>query len=264
MIKAVFLDLDDFLIFKQKLFDKAQRELFAYVSYFGFSVEEVSRKFDTVDTEMFKTHGFLPERLVNSFESVLKHFVPDADTEMLGIVRSFADEVFNGDAQLKPGVEEAVGFLTDILPVYIVTQGDKRVQEGFLSQLPFRDTLSGEFIVEKTEETYSRIVRELGYKPHEVMMMGDSVKSDIIPSYNVGLQAVWIPSYNSPLHDNKAETNIPEGVRQFGSLLEAAYFLTSREPVIATVNDYGGHLNQTVPIVPDGCIFRSIENWTGF
>ena len=263
MIKAIFLDLDDFLIFKQKLFDKAQMKLFTYVSYFGFSAEEVSRKFDIVDTEMFKTHGFLPERLVNSFESVLKHFVPDADTEMLGIVRSFADEVFNGAVQLKPGVEEAVGFMTALFPVYIVTQGDKSVQEGFLSQLPFRNTLSGEFIVEKNKETYSRIVSELGYKPREVMMMGDSVESDIIPSHMAGLKAVWIPGYNSPLHD-KPETVIPKGVHQFDSLLEAAYFFTSRKPSAVSVNDDGGHLNQTVPIVPDGGLFRSIENWAGF
>ena len=261
MIKAVLLDMDDCLIIKQKLFDKAQRKLFEYVSYFGFSVEDVSEKFDIVDTEMFKTHGFLPERLVNSFEVVLRHFVPDVDSEMVDIVHGFANDVFNSTAQLKPGVEDAVNFLIAHYPVYIVTQGDKKVQEGFLSQLPFRNKLSGEFIVEKNRETYSSIVQKLGHKPYEVIMVGDSVKSDIIPSHEAGMRVCWIPSHNSPLHD-KSETGLPEGASQFNSLLEAVYSLVRGELSVVVGNNNGGEFaKQIVPPVSEGNISPLSKVW---
>ncbi|MFH1158340.1 MAG: HAD family hydrolase [Pseudomonadota bacterium] len=249
----MFLDMDDCLIIKQALFDEAQGKFFAYVSHFGFSTEEVSRKFDAVDTEMFRTHGFLSRRLVNSFEAVLKHFIPDANPEEMGIVRGFADEVFNSTVQLKPGVKEAVGFLAERFPVYIVTQGDESVQKRFLSQLPFRNKLSGEFVIKKDEEAYSRIVRLLELKPSEVVMIGDSVNSDIIPSVKAGLHAIWVPGHCSPLHD-KAGTSLPEGVFQFKSLLEAAYFVVSRELPVVASNDGGKSAKQSAPPVPEGNI----------
>ena len=222
MIKAIFLDMDDTLIVNMVLYEHAEAKLYGYLRHFGVLQEDAERVYAAKDKELFATHGYSRTRMPSSFETVLKHFVPDADEEMVAIVRDFAETIFSTVAKLKPGTSEAIDLLTRNYPVYVVTQGDRGVQENRLSHLPFRNELSGAFIVEKkNKEVYADLAERLGYAPAEIVMMGDSLKSDIIPSVAAGLQAVWIEAHNSPLHETAKEFPA-ERAYKFSSLLEAS------------------------------------------
>jgi putative hydrolase of the HAD superfamily len=225
MIKAVFLDMDDTLIFNQALYEAAKKKLCAYMQDFGVSPEETVKVYDPTDKELFKTFGYSRNRFPTTFETVLKHFVPEADAEMVKTARGFAETVFDTVADIKPGVPEAIELLSSGRPVYIVTAGDRSVQEDRLSHLPFKEKLSGMFIVEKKDkETYAEIVQKLGFKPEEVVMMGDSLRSDIVPAVAAGLHAVWIEADNWSL---EAVSDLPkERVYKAPSLLEAARHVT--------------------------------------
>jgi HAD superfamily hydrolase (TIGR01549 family) len=221
MIKAIFLDMDDTLVFTQVLYEQGAAMLYGYLRNFGILPQETKQVFDAVDKELYKTYGVSRERLPSSFEAVLKHFVPEADAEMVDIVRGFANDVFDSVANIKPGVPEAIDLLTSNYPVYIVTAGDKGVQQGRLKHLPFKDKFTGTFIVpKKDKETYAGLAQKLGFACSEVVMIGDGLTSDIIPSVAAGMQAVWIEAHNSP---HEVATGLPEKrAYKFSSLLEAA------------------------------------------
>ena len=213
--------MDDTLIVNKILYEYAKAQLYGYLRHYGLLQADIQPVLENIDKENFKTFGYSRQRFPDSFEKVLKHFVPEADAEASAIVRDFAETVFKTNAAVKPGILEAVDMLSAHYPVYIVTQGDRSVQESRLKQLPFKDKLSDMFIVDKKDkETYTDIAKKLGFKPEEVIMMGDSLRSDIVPSVEAGMQAVWIEADNWSL---EAVASVPkERMYKFPTLLEAA------------------------------------------
>ena len=224
MIKAIFTDLDDTLIVNTVLYNNAALMLYGYLRNFGITLNESEEAFNKIDKELFKEHGVSRTRYPASFEATLKHFVPNADAEKVAIVRDLAETVFMTVAKEKHDVAEAVDLLSQHYPIYVVTQGDKSVQNFRLENISFRDKLSGEFIRDKKDESvFKDVLNELGLKPEEVVMIGDSLRSDINPASKVGLSAIWIEANNWSLES--ANQNLPEKAVKFASFNEAARFL---------------------------------------
>jgi putative hydrolase of the HAD superfamily len=223
MLKAVLLDMDDLLIVNQVLYENAEFLLYGYLRNFGVTRDEAKEVFNRVDKELYQTYGYTKKRMPASFEAVLKHFVPAADEDMVRDVRSFAEEIFTVTAALKPGVAQAVELLAKNYPIYIVTIGDQDVQQSRFDRcIPFKDKIKRVFIVPKKDKsTYEGVLAELGLKPNEVIMVGDSLKSDIIPSTQAGIEAIWVEAHNSPLHETAQEWP-KERAYKASSLLEAA------------------------------------------
>jgi putative hydrolase of the HAD superfamily len=237
MIKAIFLDMDDTLIVNSVLYERAEVMFYGYLRHCGILEAEAKKVFAEAEKELFKIHGVSKKRMPASFEAVLKHFVPEADAEMVSTVRGFAEDIFTARVVVKPGVAEAVALLAERYDLYIVTAGDRDVQEGRIaSSVPFKDSFSGVYIVDKkTRETYEDILQQLGLKPDEVIMMGDSLKSDVIPAVAAGMQAVWLESYN-PASLHETETKLPaERAYKFSSLLEATRHLIQHENPAAPI-----------------------------
>jgi putative hydrolase of the HAD superfamily len=231
MIKAVFTDMDDTLIVNMALYDHAAAQLQGYLAHFGVEPEDVMRAHADVEKTLFPLLGYSRERYPQSFENTLLHFIPNATDDMIARARGFAERVFTTVAGVKPGTMEAIDLLTAQYPVYIVTQGDRSVQQFRVSHLPFKDKLAGVFIVDKkSRETFETLTQKLGYAPEEVVMMGDSLKSDIQPAIDAGLHAVWIEAHNWSAHENSIQLPNTPRAQRCTSIHEAAL-------KIAAIND---------------------------
>lgn len=226
MIKAIFIDMDDTLIVNNILYEKAQAALAGFLHNFGITEEEVDAVFDRVDAENFKTLGYSRERMPASFEMTLKHFIPDAEETLVMSARGFAEKIFTTIAPLKPDVEEAFALMVENFPVYLVTQGDLSVQAGRVAHIPFKGEFADIHIVErKHTDLYKKLLKKHGFKPEEVVMIGDSLKSDIVPAVEAGMHAIWIEARNASHEAIPASTS--DRAHKFGSLLEAAQHLAT-------------------------------------
>lgn len=197
MIKAIFTDMDDTLIENQSLYEIAKKKLCDFLAPYGVTAKEAIDFYEPTDKELFKTYGYSRQRFPKTFETTLLHFIPTADEEMIKTVRGFGEEVFDTIAPLKPGAAEAVKLLSARYPVFIVTSGDLSVQRARVEKLPFLKDIAGVFMIEKKDkETFLDIAKTTGFAPEEIIMMGDSLRSDIAPSAAAGLHAVWIEADN--------------------------------------------------------------------
>lgn len=221
MIKAICLDMDDTLIVNQELYSLARAMMEGYLTHFGVKPEEVGPVFADIEKVNYQTMGISIARYPLSFEQTLLHFVPDADATMIAHVRDFAERVFRTVADVKPGVIEALEILSRIAPLHIVTGGADSVQQFRIDHLPFKDKFNTTTIIpSKNTAVYTRVAAELGLKPSEIIMIGDSLKSDVLPAVEAGMRAVWIEALNAPHELKKAE--LPKGAYSFTSLLELA------------------------------------------
>ncbi len=221
MIKAICLDMDDTLIVNQELYTIARAQLEGYLTHHGVTPEETAAAFAEIEKVNYAKMGISIARYPLSFEQTLRTFVPDADATMVATVRDFAERVFRTVADVKPGVFDAIEILSRIAPLHIVTGGADSVQQFRIDHLPFKDKFATTTIIaSKNTDVYTRVAAELGLKPSEIIMIGDSLKSDVLPAVEAGLRAVWIEALNAPHELKKAE--LPKGAYSFTSLLELA------------------------------------------
>lgn len=94
--------------------------------------------------------------------------------------------------ELLPGVAQAIDALADKADLRLVTKGDLLDQERKLAQSGLGDRFANVDIVSnKSAATYARIFA--GCDPDRAMMVGNSLKSDVIPALSAGLWGVHVP-----------------------------------------------------------------------
>jgi len=96
---------------------------------------------------------------------------------------------------LLDGAEEAVEQLADAgLPLVLLTKGDLFDQETRVARAGIAHRFwQVEVVSEKDEATYRRVLHRLDVDPTEFLMVGNSLRSDVLPALAIGAAAVWVP-----------------------------------------------------------------------
>jgi putative hydrolase of the HAD superfamily len=96
--------------------------------------------------------------------------------------------------ELFDGVVDAVIDLARDHRIVVITKGDLLHQERKLAQSGLADHVHGiEIVSEKDAETYRRVLDRLEVRPEGFLMVGNSVRSDVLPVLAIGGRAVHIP-----------------------------------------------------------------------
>lgn len=110
--------------------------------------------------------------------------------EILGLGR----EMLRHPVELLPGAEAVVRAMAEEFRVILVTKGDLLDQERKLAQSGLGDLFHGvEIVSDKTPAAYARIFARHGTGAEEGVMVGNSLKSDVIPMLDAGGFAVFVP-----------------------------------------------------------------------
>ena len=123
--------------------------------------------------------------------------------------------------ELLPGIREAVIEIARERPVVLITKGDlfhqeAKVRESGLSDL-FRRI---EIVSEKDTATYTRLLTEFALAPEQFAMIGNSLRSDIVPVLELGGCGVHMPYHVTWTHET--ETAPPSAVERLRSVREPA------------------------------------------
>ena len=81
---------------------------------------------------------------------------------------------------------------------------DDKKEEGEVEQVNLYYPYGG-IVSDKTPEAYRRLCRELEVSPDELVMVGNSFKSDIAPALKIGASAIHIPFHTIWAHEKTEE-----------------------------------------------------------
>jgi putative hydrolase of the HAD superfamily len=96
--------------------------------------------------------------------------------------------------ELLPHAREAVEALAPSHTLVLITKGDLLHQERKLAQSGLGDLFHGvEIVSEKTPDTYARAFARHGNGPDRALMVGNSMKSDVLPAIAAGGWGVYVP-----------------------------------------------------------------------
>ena len=62
-------------------------------------------------------------------------------------------------------------------------------------------------LILKNPESYRKLVRHLDIKPQEFLMIGNSLKSDVVPVLDIGADAIHIPAKTTWVHEHVSDTS---------------------------------------------------------
>jgi len=112
----------------------------------------------------------------------------------IGAIIDFAKEMLQAPVELLDGAEDVVTELAQSHRLMLITKGDlidqeiKIARSGLADQFDFIEILS-----EKTPVVYQQLLDRHAIEPARFLMVGNSLRSDVLPVLEVGAHAVHIP-----------------------------------------------------------------------
>jgi putative hydrolase of the HAD superfamily len=151
--------------------------------------------------------------------------IPTSD---LDVILGWGKRMLMEPTELLDDVEETLRLLSDRHDLLLITKGDLFDQESKLARSGLGDLFLGvEILSEKNTETYRGIFTRRAIKPEEFVMVGNSLRSDIVPVVELGGRAVHIPYEVTWAHEEVREDELPahgwrrlETIRELPSAIE--------------------------------------------
>lgn len=138
----------------------------------------------------FGIKGFVLSMIETALE-VTDNNVPGA---VIAELIATGQDMLQHPIDLLPHAREAVEAARAHAKVLLITKGDLLDQERKLAQSGLGEMFDGvEIVSDKSPQTYARVFAAHGIAPETAMMVGNSVKSDILPVLEIGGHAVHVP-----------------------------------------------------------------------
>ena len=153
-------------------------------------------------------------------------------TEDLEVILGWGKRMLMEPTKLLDGVEATLRSLSGRYDLILITKGDLFDQESKLAQSGLGDLFGGvEILSEKNVDSYRGVFERRGIKAEEFVMVGNSLRSDVVPVVSLGGRAVHIPYQVTWQHEQVAEDALPRhGWRELASIREVPAALEEFSP----------------------------------
>lgn len=208
-IKVIGFDADDTLWVNEPYFQEVEKQFCNILkSYLGEN--ETSKKL--FETEMqnleiygYGAKGFMLSMIETALNATEGKITPAELTQIIDAGKS----LLTMPIQLLEGVETVLKQLQGKYRLILATKGDLLDQERKLQKSGLAQYFHHiEIMSDKQESNYRKLLAHLDIEPSEFLMVGNSVKSDIIPVLNIGSQAIHVPfevTWQHETHHSPAE-----------------------------------------------------------
>ena len=190
---TIGFDADDTLWHNERFFQLTQERFAELLSDFTEPDHLMARLLDAERRNLghygFGIKGFVLSMIETAIE-VTEERVPAS------VIRQLVDagqEMLRHPIELLPHAREAVEKLATDHRLVLITKGDLLDQERKLAQSGLGELFdSVEIVSDKTPQTYARIFDASG-GTDRALMVGNSLKSDVLPAIEVGAHGVYVP-----------------------------------------------------------------------
>jgi len=143
--------------------------------------------------------------------------IPAADLE---VILGWGKRMLMEPTELLDQVEQTLMAIAPRYDLLLITKGDLFDQESKLARSGLAELFLGvEIVSEKDADTYRSILKRRGIAPEEFVMVGNSLRSDVVPVVTLGGQAVHIPYEVTWHHEHVPDEDLPhQGWRRIAAI----------------------------------------------
>jgi putative hydrolase of the HAD superfamily len=201
-IELLGFDADDTLWHNMPLFRSAESR-FAELLFPYHDPEWIAQRLDETQIRNLEHFGYgIKGFTLSTIETAIELSEGRISGEEIRQILETAKEMLQAPVELMTGVAEAIRCLSERYELILITKGDLFDQEGKLARSGLGDYFDHVQVVSRKDpETYGTILERFGIAPDRFAMVGDSLRSDILPVVEIGSIAIHIPTERQWIHE---------------------------------------------------------------
>jgi putative hydrolase of the HAD superfamily len=206
MLDVIAFDADDTLWHNESLYARVQEEFRKLLSRYHSG--------DGIEQELYQTemrnlpyYGYgIKSFALSMIETAVEVSGGRIQGSDVQAIIDLTKAMLQAPVQLFEGVPDVIASLTASYRLMLITKGDLLDQEAKLARSGLADSFAHvEIVSDKTPYTYQAILARHKVDPARFLMVGNSLRSDILPVVAIGGQAVYIPYHMTWAHEALAD-----------------------------------------------------------
>lgn len=225
-IKVIAFDADDTLWVNEPYFQETEKKFCELMEDY-LPQHSVSQELFKTEMQNLSLYGYgIKGFMLSMVETALRVSNKTLNVDIIEKAIAFGKDLLEKPIEMIDGVEEVLNALHKKFRLVVATKGDLLDQERKLRKSGLTHYFHHiEIMSDKQEADYKKLIRHLDIQPAEFMMIGNSIKSDIMPVLAIGGHGIHIPFHTTWAHervDHNVEHdrfNSVSGIREVPGLL---------------------------------------------
>ena len=193
-ITTIGFDADDTLWQNEQFFRLTERR-FAELLADHAEPDHLMERLLDAERRLLKLYGFgIKGFTLSMIETAIEVTGGKVPASVISEILAAGRDMLVHPVEKLPHAEAALQELAGSYRLVLITKGDLFDQERKIAQSGLAEMFDAiEIVSDKSPETYRRIFSRHGHGPEKAMMIGNSLKSDVVPSLDAGGWGVYVP-----------------------------------------------------------------------
>ncbi|RLD26764.1 MAG: HAD family hydrolase [Bacteroidetes bacterium] len=209
-IKVIGFDADDTLWVNETYYREAELEFAKLLAAYE-TANKIDQELFKKEMENLAMYGYgIKSFILSMVESAIEISNNTISNKAINKILNIVKTMINKPVELLDGVEEVLKSLSPKYRLIMATKGDLLDQERKLENSGLTKYFHHiEVLSDKKETNYAQLLKHLDINPSEFLMIGNSLKSDVLPLINIKANAIHVPYHTTWIHElvNENETN---------------------------------------------------------
>jgi len=198
----IAFDADDTLWDNEGFYRRATEQFIAIFSRYQ-DEEQVNQTLDAIERHNVSIYGYgIKSFALSMIEAAIAVSNGQASGSEIAQIIQIIKDMLEARVELFEHSEATLARLAEQYDLMLITKGDQFEQERKIQRTGlvkyFRYV---EIIGDKSPETYRLLLRKYNLEPGRILMVGNSIRSDILPVLAIGGRAVYIPYEHTWSHE---------------------------------------------------------------
>lgn len=201
-IQVIGFDADDTLWVNETYFLETEQKLRLLLAPYA-DPEAVSAELYQTETRNMPLYGYgVKAYILSVIETAVRITRGKVPAHVIDQIITLGKEQLAKPVELLDGVEETLNALVGRYRLIVVTKGDLLDQQQKLRRSGIEHLFHHvEIMSDKTDREYRSLLNHLDIRPEEFLMIGNSLRSDILPPLHLGCYAIHVPYETTWAHE---------------------------------------------------------------
>jgi len=203
--QTIIFDLDDTLVHCNKYFEQIVKRFTAQIvrwfAVYELHSDQIRHKQAEIDVANVNAHGFstvhFPQSLVETYLYFSERFNRVPIEEELQWLERLGESVYEQKVEPYPHMNETLTELQNmghLLALY--TGGVEKIQRRKIAYLRLEKYFAERIFIRQHKDitTFAAILHKEEYKPEQTWMVGNSLRTDMAPALDLGVNCIHVPA----------------------------------------------------------------------
>ena len=225
-IKVIAFDADDTLWINEPYFQETEKKFCAlledYLPHHSTSQELFKTEIANLSLYGYGVKGYI----LSMIEAALRITNNTLNVVITEKIIQYGKELLERPIEMLEGVEDVLKALSGKYRLVVATKGDLLDQERKLKKSGIEHYFHHtEIMSDKQERDYIKLIKHLDIPPSAFLMIGNSLKSDVLPVLAVGGHGIHVPYHTTWAHEQVSHHIDHPNFKQVSQITEILTYL---------------------------------------